>query len=110
MGTPPIPADAEIKTLLIWSTPEAEAAYLALVNLRAKAAPGIETKEIEAVMFRLLSEHARPGAIITVRNAGLVERLRYTAGNPSAWPEGFDQNISDLLAEAAMALSASGGE
>lgn len=38
-------------------------------------------------------------------HAGLVERLAYRVNNPSAW-DTFDQGGSDLIAEAATALSA----
>lgn len=39
-------------------------------------------------------------------HAGLASRVFYPVNNPSAWPDGFNQNISDLLREAATALSA----
>lgn len=68
---------AEVKTFLIWSDPASEAAYRALVELRAQAAAkmldgpplkhGISAdpaiSEIEKVMTRLLIEHLRPGEI-----------------------------------------------
>ncbi len=39
----------------------------------------------------------------------LVERLEYVVGNPSAWPEGFNDNISELIREAVQSLRAQGG-
>ena len=35
----------------------------------------------------------------------VVRKLRYRVENPSAWPEGFDQSASDLMRDAADALS-----
>lgn len=36
----------------------------------------------------------------------LVERLRYRVNNPSAWPEGFDEQASELFREAADRIEA----
>jgi len=36
--------------------------------------------------------------------AGLAQKLHYRVENPSAWSEGFDQEASDLMEEAATAL------
>ncbi len=37
-------------------------------------------------------------------HAGLASRVFYPVNNPSAWPDGFNQNISDLLREAATVI------
>jgi len=36
----------------------------------------------------------------------LTQRLFYRVGNPSAWPEGFDESGSELFREAVSALEA----
>lgn len=35
----------------------------------------------------------------------LVERLQYRMGNPSAWPEGYDEEGSELMREAAARIT-----
>ena len=34
----------------------------------------------------------------------LIDRLRYRVNNPSAWPEGFDEQGSELFREAAKSI------
>lgn len=36
----------------------------------------------------------------------LIDRLRYRTGNPSAWPEGYDEAGSELMRSAVNALEA----
>lgn len=41
-----------------------------------------------------------------VTNERLADRLNYVVGNPSAWPEGFNDSVSELIREAVSALRA----